>query len=79
MSTADALIAKGIEKGLQRGLIQAPRDYVIEALEIRFGVVPDSIREAVAAVWCLDKLDTLHKIALFCPRAADFVEDQRRV
>jgi predicted transposase/invertase (TIGR01784 family) len=43
-------LEKGLEKGLVKGLEKGRQEDVIEALQIRFGQLPESAKEAVVAV-----------------------------
>jgi len=50
MTLAQQYRQEGLEKGLERGLERGRQEDVIEALEIRFGDVPEDLKRAVFAV-----------------------------
>jgi hypothetical protein len=77
MSTAEALIEKGIAQGIQHGLVRAKQDDVVEVIEICCGHLPSSVREAIEAILALNKLSALHKRAILCTSLAEF-EDALR-
>jgi hypothetical protein len=54
---------KGKEEGRQEGLVHAGRN-VIRALELRFGQIPEPLRERIEQLEELDRLDALHDAAL---------------
>ena len=56
--------AEGRNEGLTEGQLQRAREDVIEALEIRFGEVPYSVREKVNHVNNGATLKRLHRLAI---------------
>jgi hypothetical protein len=58
----------GIKKGKQEGL----RESVISALEVRFGIVPEPVKEALQAVSDHDLLSELHRQAVIVPSLEGF-------
>ena len=62
---AEAYIKEGIEKGLKQGIekgkLQNARDYVLEALEVKFGIVPDDIVKKVRRIRNIEFLRQLLK------------------
>ena len=48
----------------QAGLIAVRQSAVLDALEIRFGEVPDSIRQSIKALQDEDRLRSLHRRAI---------------
>ncbi len=50
MTLAQQYRQEGLEKGLERGLERGRQEDVIEALEIRFGHIPEDLKRAVFAV-----------------------------
>ena len=68
MTLADQLRDEGLQKGLQGGLQEA----ILEALEIRFGQIPEGLRERVAAGHDLPRLRSLHKAAIKAATLEEF-------
>jgi hypothetical protein len=62
-------------KGRQEGwpIIRTPNDAVVDALEIRFGQVPDACRQAILAIRDEDRLRTLLQAAIQSGSIDDFV------
>lgn len=54
---------RGIQQGIQRGILQKSREAVIEILEVRFESVPDSIAEIIKGIDDLTILNMLLKRA----------------
>ena len=76
MTLADQLrdegLQKGLQKGLQEGLQGGLQEAILEALEIRFGQIPEGLRERVAAVHDLPRLRSLHKAAIKAATLEEF-------
>ncbi len=66
---------KGMEKGVQEGRLTNAREAVIDALEIRFGDVPDDIRNAVESITDLKACKKLHHDAIRADSIEVFVLD----
>ncbi|MBP7950093.1 MAG: Rpn family recombination-promoting nuclease/putative transposase [Verrucomicrobiales bacterium] len=64
MTLADQLRDEGLQKGLQEG--------ILEALEIRFGPIPDGLREVVAAMDDVTQLRGLHKASIQATSLEEF-------
>lgn len=47
-------VAKGLERGRVEGRVEAQRDTLVRLLTLRFGEVPESIRERIAAATAED-------------------------
>ncbi len=60
------------QKLRQEGRLQAMRDHVVEALEVRFGEVPEGLREAIHALDDEEHLHTLLRTAIQCPSIEAF-------
>ena len=48
MTLADQLREEGLQEGLQEGRQEGLQEGIVEALEIRFGQIPEGLRDAVA-------------------------------
>jgi len=68
MSVAEKLKAQG----RQEGRLQALRDNIIEALEIRLGTLPAGLREEIQTIAEEAKLHPLHRAAIQCPTLEAF-------
>jgi predicted transposase YdaD len=55
---------EGRSEGLQEGSLAASRQSVIEALEVRFGRIPDGLRDSIEAVADSEKLRVLLRAAI---------------
>jgi len=63
---------KGMQKGIEKGLLEEGREMVLEALDERFGQVPDDVSNAVAKIEDRDKLKILHRQAIRCASMDEF-------
>ena len=74
--------AQGLQQGLQQGAQQATtataRAAVLEVLEIRFGVVPQSVAEALGRITQEALLSMLHKRAVLVESLEAFRDDVQR-
>jgi predicted transposase YdaD len=59
----------------QEGSIVTKQHSVIEALEVRFGHVPEGLKEAIAEVADLGKLSALHRAAIRCTDIEAFARE----
>ena len=75
MSTADILRQEGRQEGEQRGQQRGQQQAVIEALEIRFDVVPDGLREEIERVTDSERLHLLHRAAIRCADLESFTKE----
>ncbi len=57
-------IQKGIQQGIQKGILQTARKSVIQALEIRFGEIPQPLAAAIDKIDDPSRLEMLHKKAI---------------
>lgn len=64
MTLAEQFIQEGLEEGLQEGIEAGHRTDILAALQIRFGDVPDGLREAIQQTTGADRLRTLFRAAL---------------
>ena len=72
MTLADRLRAEGKLEGKEEGRVQALRDAVLHALEIRHGAYPEGIREAVEAINSPANLQRLFESALRASSLEEF-------
>ena len=75
MSTADILRQEGRQEGELRGQILAQQRDIIEALEIRFDVVPDGLREEIEHITDSARLHILHRAAIRCADLESFTKE----
>ncbi len=64
----------GRQEGRQEGRLQALRDYVVEALEVRFSKVPQGLLEEIQAIGEEEHLRRLLRIAIQCSSIEAFTE-----
>ena len=57
-------VQKGIQQGVQQGILQTSRESVIEALEVRFDAVTQSVLKRLEDIDDPNVLKMLHKRAL---------------
>ncbi|MEN9285858.1 MAG: hypothetical protein RLZZ179_3351 [Verrucomicrobiota bacterium] len=55
---------EGRQEGERKGSVATGRQAVLEALEIRFGPVPEGLRESIAAIDDPARLRVLHRTAI---------------
>jgi hypothetical protein len=58
----------------QKGAIETVREDILEALEERFGVVPNDMTSQIHTVFLRDNLRQLHRQAIRCPNIEGFEE-----
>lgn len=68
-------IEKGIEKGIERGIEAGKRSDIVEALEVRFGSVPEKVREAISIIRGEDRLRHLHRAAILAASLDEFAKE----
>ena len=68
MTLAEQFIQEGLEKGLEKGR----RADILDALEIRFGTVPEGLREAVGQASGEERLKALHRAAITAATLEEF-------
>jgi predicted transposase YdaD len=61
------------QEGRQEGEIQSRQQALFELLEVRFGVVPEGLAEALSTIPDLNRLKELQKTAVTCPDLESFV------
>lgn len=55
---------EGRSEGLHEGSLAASRQSVLEALDLRFGTIPEGLRDSIEAVADSEKLRVLHRAAI---------------
>ena len=55
---------EGRQEGRQEGNLAASRQSVIEALEVRFGLIPDGLCDSIEAIADPERLRVLHRVAI---------------
>jgi len=65
---------QGRQQGMQQGMQQGIREMLLETLQIRFGSVPETVREQLDDVEQIDELQTLHRLALTADSLTSFVD-----
>jgi hypothetical protein len=73
MSLADQLIEKGIEKGIQKGIQKGQKAAILDALLIRFGDLPEAVRESVEAIQDGARLNEVYRSAIRSATLQEFV------
>lgn len=61
--------------GRTEGRQEAQQAAVVEALELRFGPVPDGLREEIECITDSGKLQALHRAAIRCPDIEAFARE----
>jgi predicted transposase YdaD len=56
--------ATGELKGRQEGRTEERRQSILEALDLRFGPIPDGLRDSIEAIADPEKLRALHRAAI---------------
>ncbi len=72
-------IQQGIKQGIQQGSIFEDQEMVIEALEERFGIVPESVAKEVKEIETKETLRHLFKLALMAKDMAEFKKYLKQV
>ena len=67
-------LTKGRQKGFLEGVLKSRRQDVVEALEIRFGTIPDWISSGVNGIEDEKKLKFLHRSAIQSASLEEFVQ-----
>jgi len=70
-------LQKGLEQGRQEGSVEEGQVMVLEAVSIRFGVVPEDVVGAVHAITAQETLRTLLRQAIAVPDLVAFREALR--
>lgn len=73
--TAMTLAQQFRQEGHQEGLLLGQRRAVLEALQIRFALVPDTVRAELAQITDSRRLDALHRAAIRCETLESFVRE----
>jgi hypothetical protein len=66
---------EGRQQGRQEGEIHSRQQALFELLEVRFGAVPEGLREALSTILDLNRLKELQKTAVTCPDLESFASD----
>jgi len=72
MTLAEQYIEKGIVKGREEGREESRKADILEALEIRFGTVPEGVRDAVESAGGQQRLRELHRAAITSATLEEF-------
>lgn len=72
MTLAEQFIQEGLQEGLQSGIEAGHRADVLEVLQIRFGDVPEGLRDTLQQVTGADRLKQLLRSALLAETLDDF-------
>lgn len=72
MTLAEKLTQEGRQEGLQKGRQEGRQEDILEALELRFGDVPEGLVEAVRSVAKDDHLRDLLRAAIQCGSLEEF-------
>ena len=67
---------KGVEQGLQQGMLEDAREMVLEALEERFGVIVPDLVERIRGI---KDREALRKLLRFAVRAGSLEEFKEHV
>ena len=62
----------GMEKGLQQGMQQGMQQMVLDALDERFGELPDTVSDAIRQIQDQDQLRLLHRLVMRSESLAEF-------
>ena|GEM_PF-2927232 len=65
-------IEQGIKKGIEKGILKMAREAVLDALEIRFGLVSPSVLKAIMVIEEPFLLKSLHKKAMTAATVDEF-------
>jgi len=63
---------EGMQKGIEKGQLEARRESIVETLEMRFGAVPTAVKERVDAQTDLALLKQWHRLAISCAALEGF-------
>jgi len=66
---------EGRQEGRQEGLIASKQQDIVEALEIRFGTVPEGLREEIELISDPSKLTSLLRAAILCADIESFARE----
>jgi hypothetical protein len=76
MTLAQHLRQEGIQEGRQEGRMEerthSRRQSVLEALDLRFGPIPDGLRDSLNAIADPEKLRALHRAAIIADSLDSF-------
>jgi predicted transposase YdaD len=64
MTLAQQLRQEGFATGELKGRTEERRQSILEALDLRFGPVPDGLRDSIEAIADPEKLRALHRAAI---------------
>jgi len=75
ITTAEKIgMRKGIQQGIRQGMLEEAREMVLEALEERFGHVPEDVERKVRGIGDRGILKRLHRHAIRCDSLDEFRE-----
>jgi len=72
MEIVTSWMEKGIERGMQQGMLQKAHEDILDVLEARFGEMPYELRERVLAVTQEAELKRLHRQSALAESMAAF-------
>jgi len=78
MTLAEQLRREGRLEGRNEGRLDALHDNILEALEVRFGAVPDGVRESVSGIVDEGRLRELLRAAIRTPTLDAFADALKR-
>jgi predicted transposase/invertase (TIGR01784 family) len=67
-------LQEGLQEGRQEGFVLSRQQDVLEVLEIRFGLIPEGLKEAVESIQEEDRLRALHRTAVQCADVESFAK-----
>jgi hypothetical protein len=74
MTLAQQFRQEGLQEGRQEGFVLSRQQDVLEVLEIRFGLIPEGLKEAVESIQEEDRLRALHRTAVQCADVESFAK-----
>jgi len=72
MTLAEQFIQEGLEEGIEKGIEAGHRADILEVLELRFGELPEGLREAVGATSGPERLRAMHRAAVLAATLEEF-------
>ena len=63
---------KGMQQGMEKGLQQGMQQMVLDALDERFGELPDTVSDAIRQIQDQDQLRLLHRLVMRSESLAEF-------
>ncbi|RME04645.1 MAG: hypothetical protein D6805_02270 [Planctomycetota bacterium] len=65
----------GFEQGLQQGTVKSKQEDVLEALDVRFGHVPDELVQRIRSIEDLSQLQRLLRQAILASSLEEFQQN----